>query len=106
MKCWFRNTCTCPGGGCREPGTQSGQQLDCRLLGTGDSLALVLDSTLGDHLHGIDLGIRAREQGRKVFVIHNPCLNNSQFLNRVPAGFSESKDALLGKWPDAGRYLR
>lgn len=67
--------------------------------------ALILDADLGDNLYGIELGLRAGRMGRAGFALHNPCLNNSQFLNRKPPGYDASRDALLAKWPESAKLL-
>ena len=66
---------------------------------------LPIDPDLGNNLYGIDLALRARAQGRAVFALGNPCFNNTPFLNRPSPGLKESREALLSKRPEAGRYL-
>ena len=73
--------------------------LDDNVIVMPAETARTIDPTLGDHLHGVDLAIRVKAEGGHVFAIHNPCLENGPYTNRVPPGLNESITAIKAKWP-------
>jgi hypothetical protein len=71
-----------------------------------DDIVLVLpretplrfEPSLGFHLYGTDICLRARECNLTVAVLDLPCLHNCLFSYLTPA-FHASREELLRKWP-------